>query len=80
MSTSMTAPRLRPHFTPEPRRWIKAFLAHPYLIAEQISRSAHHKAGSSLSVMAGAMGGALVGRIVGGVGRNEIAQLIDAHL
>src|SRR5512143_1921369 len=45
-STETSAPRLRPHFTPEPGCWIKAFLAHPYRIAEQISRSAHHNAAS----------------------------------
>ena len=33
MSTETSAPRLRPHFTPEPGRWIKAFWRIPTLIA-----------------------------------------------
>jgi hypothetical protein len=40
MSTETSAPRLRPHFTPEPGRWIKVFLAHTYLIADFSGMSA----------------------------------------
>ncbi len=32
MSTETSAPRLWPNFTLQPGRWIKAFLAHPYLV------------------------------------------------
>lgn len=35
ISTETSAPRLPPHFTIELDRWIKAFLAHPYLTAKR---------------------------------------------
>ena len=36
MSTETSAPRLRPHFTLEPGRWMKAFGAHPCLSVEVV--------------------------------------------
>jgi nicotinamidase/pyrazinamidase len=41
MSTETSAPRLQPHFTPEPGRWIKALLAHPYLIDRLMAHFSH---------------------------------------
>jgi hypothetical protein len=54
MSTETSTPRLRPHFTPEPGRWIKAYLAHPYLIADTAFESVTHP--NSVTGQAGLLG------------------------